>query len=317
VTRNPLTAGRSASNEASYTTASIHPGAKRLALAFLFHAAQEGAATLPSATGNGFAWTVVKTVSIGQIGEWRLTCFRAMLQSVPGVGPVTFTFHNNQIQDFAGWSIVEYDSIDTHGANGESAVVQSAQASGDGFALSVPLGAFGDPTHNWAVGALGLATGTQVIEGQGFSAIDQEIFARGTLHTQDKPGQAAGASWNWTGAAAAAGAIALEIRAAVPAFELARRFEPILYFHREEKFFPSDAKRYLERCALWQAESPFDVKDSWGGKGKPFPRSPMIPSGQIAGVAVESGTFLGSNPDFLRNVTFSNLAGWKNKAGVS
>ncbi len=51
--------------------------------------------------------------------------------------------------------------------------------------------------------------------------------------------------------------------------DLVRRFEPILYFHPEEKFFPSDAKRYIEHCALWKANSSFagarfDRKDAWG-----------------------------------------------------
>jgi len=225
------------------------------------------------------------------------------------------------MQEFAAWSIVEYDGVDTSGMNGEGAVVQSPHASGTGFALSVPLGTFGDPTHNWAVGALGLATGTQVTGGQGFSAIDQEIVIQGTLQTQDKTGQAQGTGWNWSGAAAAAGAIALEVKSevALSALELAQRFEPILYFHREETFFPSDAKRYVERCALWRAEPPLDLKDCWGGKGGPFPRSPVIPSGLISGVAGESGTFLASNPAFL-NVAgerrFFDLAGWKDKGGI-
>src|SRR5262245_13186126 len=52
---------------------------------------------------------------------------------------------------------------------------------------------------------------------------------------------------------------------------LVRRFEPILIFAELERFFPSDAKRYFERCALWSSDLPLDEKDSWGGKGNPFP----------------------------------------------
>ncbi|HEY3248165.1 MAG TPA: hypothetical protein VGK88_07740, partial [bacterium] len=47
------------------------------------------------------------------------------------------------------------------------------------------------------------------------------------------------------------------------ALTLAQRFEPILYFHQKERFFPSDAKRYIESCALWKAVPPFDSKGSW------------------------------------------------------
>ncbi len=33
---------------------------------------------------------------------------------------------------------------------------------------------------------------------------------------------------------------------AVDALALARRFEPVLHFHPQERFFPCDAKRYVE-----------------------------------------------------------------------
>ena len=86
-----------------------------------------------------------------------------------------------------------------------------------------------------------------------------------------------------------------------PNFPLVQRFEPILFFHPEERFFPSDAKRYLEHCALWKAvRDRFDEKNSWGGKGQikgaPFPRHPMIENGKIAAVEGEKGpgdTYLG------------------------
>src|SRR5687768_6496442 len=104
--------------------------------------------------------------------------------------------------------------------------------------------------------------------------------------------------------------------------ELARRFEPILHFHQDERFFPSDSKRYIENCALWKAERPFNEKDSWGGKGKPFPRSPMIEREKIAVFENEKrpdDTFLGirqgSAFPFLTETTnetrFLELTGWK------
>ena len=66
--------------------------------------------------------------------------------------------------------------------------------------------------------------------------------------------------------------------------DLVRRFEPILYFNRLNPFFPSDAKRYVEHCALWRAVVPFDAKDSWGAApGTPFPRTPRIAHGKIGG----------------------------------
>ncbi|MBV5324097.1 MAG: hypothetical protein J0626_01855, partial [Rhodospirillaceae bacterium] len=63
---------------------------------------------------------------------------------------------------------------------------------------------------------------------------------------------------------------------------LVRRFEPVLHFHNDERFFPCDAQKYMTECALWRAERPLDKKESWGGKGKPFDRQPMIPTHKIS-----------------------------------
>ncbi|HEX6708740.1 MAG TPA: hypothetical protein VF068_00285 [Rubrobacter sp.] len=110
--------------------------------------------------------------------------------------------------------------------------------------------------------------------------------------------------------------------------DLARRFEPILHFHPQEKFFPSDAKRYLEHCALWKAESLFDEKGAWGGKGRPFPRNPLIAHNKIAASNDEirpGDTFLGAQQgsafpflvDNQNEERFLELAGWKDAAGVT
>lgn len=47
------------------------------------------------------------------------------------------------------------------------------------------------------------------------------------------------------------------------AAKLAKQFEPILLFHRDESFGPIDPKWYLERCALWRTTSAFDAKTNW------------------------------------------------------
>jgi hypothetical protein len=103
--------------------------------------------------------------------------------------------------------------------------------------------------------------------------------------------------------------------------ELARRFEPILHFHTNEQFHPSDAKRYLEHCALWKAERPFNEKNSWGGKIKSFPRQPMIAHQKIAASNDEAqfgDTYLGEQQgssfpfitDTSNETRFLELAGW-------
>ena len=42
-------------------------------------------------------------------------------------------------------------------------------------------------------------------------------------------------------------------------------YEPVLFFDPGERFFPSDVKRYVERCALYRATVPADPNDapSW------------------------------------------------------
>lgn len=101
-------------------------------------------------------------------------------------------------------------------------------------------------------------------------------------------------------------------RAHVP---LVRRFEPILYFHPDEVFYPADAKRYVERCALWKAEKPFDDKASWGGKNEHFPRHPAIEHGKVAALKseVRSGDTFLADPAALAGENeelFLELAGW-------
>jgi hypothetical protein len=107
--------------------------------------------------------------------------------------------------------------------------------------------------------------------------------------------------------------------------DLIRAFEPILYFAQGERFFPSDGKRYLERCALWNAVPPFDDHNSWHKSGPgSFPK-PLIDHLQLSGRPDEPGTFLGvaqggSFPFLFASGTdegFLELTGWTDGQSVS
>jgi hypothetical protein len=142
----------------------------------------------------------------------------------------------------------------------------------------------------------------------------------GTLQTEDRIGgtnSIARASVGGLGAAA----IALELKlgsSTAETLELGKRFEPILFFHPEEKFLPSNAKRYIEKCALWKAEAPFDTKDSFGGMGAPFPRSPLIAKGSITAIKTEPGTFLGDSlAESPVETRFIELGGWQDITGMA
>ena len=60
----------------------------------------------------------------------------------------------------------------------------------------------------------------------------------------------------------------------------------MLFFHGgddavpEERFFPSDAKRYLERCALWKASTPFLTLGDWGN-------NPVVEAGKLGALPNE------------------------------
>jgi hypothetical protein len=101
------------------------------------------------------------------------------------------------------------------------------------------------------------------------------------------------------------------------AADLVRRFEPILHFHEDERFFPSDAKRYGEACALWSG--PGDDKTRWGPGAPALPRTPRIARGDLSLREGEPGQFLGSPPppDLLKSDAFLDAQGWWNGADAA
>ena len=72
--------------------------------------------------------------------------------------------------------------------------------------------------------------------------------------------------------------------------ELIRRFEPVLFFHPDERFLPSDAKRYVEKSGIWPViGTPVDDRKSWGDAAHGvFPRHPRV-SPPISALAGEPG----------------------------
>ena len=323
--RYSLTAGSNVTASSSFATATITPGAGRLVLAFVL-SRKAGGAGLPTASGNGLTWHQVASTLNAAAGNSRITCFRAM-GPAPSAGPLTFNFAGQQ-QAACAWSVFEYDNVDGTGTDGSGAVVQQQTASGSSTTLAAMLGPLADAAASLVVGGVVLGTDEAVSAGAGLAQIDLQPFVqggiRGTLQTEDRTGGGSTVDWSWP-TTANAGAIALEIKAAsviVPigpatdAETLARQFEPVLFFSANERFFPADAKRYVERCALWRAQAPFDAKDSWGGKGGPFPRAPIIDYGKISALAGEPGTPLDSATlvDNQGEERFFDFKGWMDAA---
>jgi hypothetical protein len=109
------------------------------------------------------------------------------------------------------------------------------------------------------------------------------------------------------------------------AVALAKRFEPILLFHPDERFFPIDPKFYLERCALWRSDPGSDRKQDWGEPPRTtFPRRPQLAKGTLAGLeaeAVGGRAWIGHPANLVipepeaghppRDDRFLQLAGWE------
>lgn len=60
-------------------------------------------------------------------------------------------------------------------------------------------------------------------------------------------------------------------------------YEPILFFHKDEKYRPVHAGDLMERSAMWCNKPIDEDKRSWGNcshtTSDPFPRSPLIDKG--------------------------------------
>lgn len=79
-----------------------------------------------------------------------------------------------------------------------------------------------------------------------------------------------------------------------------------------ERFFPSDAKRYLENAALWEARAPFMTRPDWG--------TPVVELGKLGAIENEAPVFIGQKDSggqfqFLRTPPnlecFLEPSGWK------
>src|SRR4051794_13183336 len=99
--------------------------------------------------------------------------------------------------------------------------------------------------------------------------------------------------------------------------DLVRRFEPVLFFHPDERLFPCDAKRYIERCAMWTVNgTKADDKHNWGGSGPGhFPRHPKFKA-PLAALPGEMGTPVDSALGGGVEESFLSFAGWNGNTGV-
>ncbi|MDO0973860.1 hypothetical protein [Mycolicibacterium frederiksbergense] len=315
---NALTSDISANDAKRYTTASVSPGANRLVLVYITSATPTlgGAPDVPTITGSGLTWDKVADRPFGNDGR-RLSCFRA-LGPAPAAGPLTIDF-GNQNQDLCAWSVIEIDGVNQSGTSGSGAIAQSVSDAVNASSLSIPLPLPPGP-NAIRVGGIALAEKHAITAGAGTTEIHQKSVDQGlakdaTLQTERATAAATTLAWSWTGSSVAA-AIVVEVKAAPTTGPpppdtsdegLARRFEPVLLLHPAETFFPSDAKRFVERAALWSATSPADDKNNW---------TSVVPAQGLAAAESEPGDFLGDHLSGGGEL-FLEIGGWTDTDGVA
>ena len=126
-----LTTGNSGVATTVYTTASVSPSGNALLLlaVAVYIATGSTNPTTPTVTGNGLTWDLVGSVDVDAIGTDRSTIFvfRSMGPS-PSTGAITITFVGSN-QGKVCWLLDQATGVDTSGANGSGAVLQSQTAS--------------------------------------------------------------------------------------------------------------------------------------------------------------------------------------------
>ncbi len=214
-----LTTNQNGSAATSYSTASITPSANKLILIAVGSQVSSGTVNTPTISGNGLTWEQVATKpqSTGSVFR-RLTVFRAMGGS-PSTGAITMDFAG-QSQIRCGWSVSEFDGVDTTGTNGSGAVVQSASNdvtdSGSATSLTVTLGAFGS-ADNATYGAIRFgasSTTFNLTEGSGFTSLG-EVNGSASYASMYKLSNDTSVDYTWDSATTFSQAIAVEIKAAV------------------------------------------------------------------------------------------------------
>lgn len=211
ITQTLLTSGNNANNQSSYATASVTPTANRLVLVSIRNQGGPPTTAVNTVTGNSLTYVSVRSQ---ENDTTRASVYRALGAS-PAAGAITIDF-NGVNQGNCAWVVSEFTGMDTGGANGSAAVVQSADNTAtSATSLTVTLAAFGQ-SNNATYGAFANAVDAAVTQGSGFTLVADVTSetAQGHLGVEfradpDTSVDMSGSSSNWVG-------IAIEIKDALP-----------------------------------------------------------------------------------------------------
>ncbi|MGH7339651.1 MAG: hypothetical protein ACREKH_04105, partial [Candidatus Rokuibacteriota bacterium] len=181
ISQTLLTSGTDVNNVRIYTTASIAPAPNALVTVAVLTHQSSAAASAPTLTGGGMAgWVLVATVAYnGATPLDRVSIYRAMSAS-PGSGPITIT--SSVTVSNCQWIVSQWQGVETSGANGAGAIVQTGSSTGAAVTgLTVSLASFA-AAANVAYGVFGIANATPIAAaGSGFTAIGQQGSGESTV----------------------------------------------------------------------------------------------------------------------------------------
>jgi hypothetical protein len=231
-----LTTGNSITDATSYNTASITPTANALVLVSVIARQVANPAVTPSLSGCGLTWTVVESCNYGLAAGSLLrrhTVFAGRGGS-PSTGALTIDF-GTDTQARIAWSVDQATGVapgDALAAIAQSEINSQEDPAGD---LTVNLGAFLHASNaTFLSGSIASASvsltvdagyaslgAVQANEIPGINLLTQWINSNDTTPTLDQ------------GGTAAIGAVAMEIRSAVPSIsELSRPRTPMALLAR-------------------------------------------------------------------------------------
>lgn len=183
VTQSPLTSGANTTNQNSYVTASISPGANRLVLVTVLNFGTGSSPNTPTLSGNGLTYQLIDT-QLYQSNFIRLSLFRSMGAS-PSSGAITIDFAG-QSQDSCHWAVSEFSGVSATGTHGSGAIVQSAKAAPTSTTTGLAtLSAFADAANaTFGCFAINSSGSNLITPGSGFTEIYEVSTGQRNLQTE-------------------------------------------------------------------------------------------------------------------------------------
>ena len=217
VAASNVIANADSTDQNSYTTASVSVTAGRLYLVLVRHTRDTaGTANTPTVTGASQTWEVVDTRLYATDSKVRTTLFRCEAASTTS-GALTIDFAG-QLQNQCGW-IVDEITGQVQGANGANAIVQSTTGDSNGASVtsfSLTLAAFARAANAVWAGIRVATFSTTVTHEGGYSELAEQGTS-GAAKAESEFKDSSDTSPSWTlGSDQVAGAIAVEINAAIP-----------------------------------------------------------------------------------------------------